>query len=286
MELMRLDEDIDPGDVATLVIALDGWTDAGSAATTAAEHLVELSGVRVGDVEPDRVFDFRDRRPLVPIDGGRFGTISWPEIALYRIDPVGGRPLLLLTGAEPDFSWQALAADLLELAQALDLTDYVGLGAVPGPVPHTRPVRVTTTSNDEELSSKFGRAHEKMIVPASAQVTLEIMLGEAGLRTLGLWARIPHYVAGDYPAGSAMLLRRVGEHLGFDIDVSELDAEASQHTARLQAAASESEEVTAHIEALEGAYDADTADEHGFEGPLPTGDQIAAELEQFLRKQG
>ncbi len=284
MDILRLDDDFDPRGATALVVSFDGWTDAGSAGTTAAAHLLEeLPATQVGQVDPDRAFDFRDRRPMVPIDEGRFGAITWPAITLHRVEPVAGGPLLVLTGAEPDFAWQALGRDLVELSHAVGLEDYVGLGSVPGPVPHTRPVRVTTTSNDESLLLRFGRAHEKMLVPGSAQVTLEIILGDVGLRTLGMWARVPHYVAGDYPAAAAMLLRRVCEHLDLEVDLSDLDDEALQHADRLADAASESSEVTSHISALEGAYDADVADDSGLEGPLPTGDQIAEELERFLR---
>ena len=285
MDLLRLEPDFDARGATALVVALDGWTDAGSGATTAADALRELTpGTKVGDIDPDRVFDFRDRRPLVPIDGGKFGTMRWPDISLYRLDPVDTGPFLLLTGAEPDFGWQGIGGDLVELTHAIGLTDYVGLGSVPGPVPHTRPVRVTTTSNDDGLLARFGHSHEQMVVPASAQVTIEVAMGELGLRTLGLWARVPHYVAGDYPAAAGMLLRRLGEHLGFEPETADLDTEAVGHRERLDEAAGNSDEVATHITALEGAYDADAADDAGLPGPLPTGDQIAEELEQFLRK--
>lgn len=285
MDLLRLEPDFDPRGATALVVALDGWTDAGSGATTAADALRDATpGTKVGAIDPDGVFDFRDRRPLVPIDGGKFGAMRWPEIAMYRLDPPDAAPFLLLTGAEPDFAWQSIGADLVELVHAIGLTDYVGLGSVPGPVPHTRPVRVTTTSNDDGLLARFGHSHEQMVVPASAQVTIEVALGELGLRTLGLWARVPHYVAGDYPAAAGMLLRRLGEHLGFAPDTGELDSEAVAHRERLDEAAGNSEDVATHITALEGAYDADAADDAGLPGPLPTGEQIAEELEQFLRK--
>ncbi len=283
MNTLRLHDDFDARGATALVVSFDGWTDAGSAGTTAAAHLVDqFPSTTVGEVEPDRVFDFRDRRPMVPIDNGSFGEITWPAITLHRVE-LPATSLLVLTGAEPDFAWQELGDDLVELAHAVGLEDYVGLGSVPGPVPHTRPVRVTTTSNDESLLVRFGRAHEKMVVPGSAQVILEITLGDVGLRTLGMWARIPHYVAGDYPAAAAMLLRRLGEHIGMAVDLEDIEQEALQHADRLADAASESTEVTSHISALEGAYDADVADDTGLEGPLPTGDQIAEELERFLR---
>ncbi len=285
MDLLRLEPDFDAKGATAVVVALDGWTDAGGGATTAAQTLRDATpGARVGEVDADRVFDFRDRRPLVPIDSGKFGEITWPEIAMYRIDPVDGNSFLLLTGAEPDFGWRGLGADLVELTHAIGLTDYVGLGSVPGPVPHTRPVKVTTTSNDDDLLLRFGHSPEQMVVPASAQVTIEAALGGVGLRTLGMWARVPHYVAGDYPAAAAKLLHTLGDHLGFDVETSELDTEAVAHRERLDEAAGNSDDVSTHITALEGAYDADVADDAGMPGPLPTGDQIAEELEQFLRK--
>lgn len=284
MDILRIDDDFDPRGATALVVALDGWTDAGSGASTAAATLGDTApSTTVGRARPDELFDFRDRRPVVSIDRGVFGAVTWPELTLQRIDPLDGTPFLLLAGAEPDFGWQALGAELVELARAVGLRDYVGMGSVPGPVPHTRPVRVTTTSNDEDLLERFGRAHEQMVVPASAQVTIEVGLGEMGLRTLGLWARVPHYVAGEYPAAASMLLQRLGEHLSFSAVRDELDEEAADHRERLDAAARDSEDVTAHIAALEAAYDADVADDAGLQGPLPTGDEIAHELEQFLR---
>lgn len=284
MDILRIEDDFDPAGATALVVAIDGWTDAGSGATTAADTLRELvPGQQVGQLDADDAFDYRGRRPLVPIDMGHFDPIQWPALTLHRLDPPDGTPFLLLAGAEPDFAWQALGSDLVELAHAIGLTDYVGLGSVPGPVPHTRPVRVTTTSNDETLLDQFGTAHEQMVVPASVQVALEVTLGTTGLRTLGFWARVPHYVAGDYPAAAGMLLQRLGQHLSFSPPTGDLDDEAAAHRDRLDAAAGDSEDVTQHITALEAAYDADAADEAGLDGPLPSGDEIAHELEQFLR---
>lgn len=285
MELLDLADDFDPRDATTLVVALDGWTDAGGGGSQAADHLrEEVATTWAGAIDGDRVFDFRDRRPTLTIDRGDLGEVQWPSLDLYRLDPVGGPSLLLLQGAEPDFRWPTIGDDVAVLCGELGLTDYVGLGSVPGPVPHTRPVRIITTSSDPMLLERYGRPHERVVVPASFQVTLESLLRDAGLRTLGLWARVPHYVAGEYPAAAAGLLRRLGEHLGTAFDTVDLDEDAGDHRVRLDEAAEGSTEVTAHIAALEEAYDSDVPeDDDGFSGPLPTGDQIAAELERFLR---
>ena len=286
MELLQLDDTFDPADATVLVVALDGWTDAGRGGTGAAEHLQHLyPSTPMGAFDADRLFDFRDRRPLLGIDAGELGDPEWPELSLHRVD-VPGRAVLLLTGAEPDFRWPTVMADLAELATDIGLTTYIGLGAVPGPVPHTRPVRLISTSSDTELLTRYGRPHEQIVVPGSCQVIIETAMRDAGLTTLGLWARVPHYVAGDYPAASSTLLRRFGDYLRLEIDTDDLDTEAEEHDSRLHEAAEGSPEVQSHIAALEGAYDADVADDTGIAGPLPTGDQIAAELERFLRNQG
>jgi predicted ATP-grasp superfamily ATP-dependent carboligase len=283
MELLEID--VDPGDVTTLVVAMDGWTDAGRGGSLAAEHLRDQYPTQyVGAFDADRLYDFRDRRPTLSIDRGVLGSPDWPELVLHRVD-TPGRPILLLTGGEPDFRWHTLLDDLTDLAEQLGLTNYVGLGAVPGPVPHTRPVRTITTSSDPALLDRYGHPHERVVVPASCQVIVETGMRDAGLTTLGLWARVPHYVAGEYPAAAAGLIHRLGDHLGIMIDTEELDEAATDHRERLDEAAAGSPEVQDHITALEGAYDADVADDAGLQGPLPTGDQIAAELERFLRNQ-
>ena len=147
-------------------------------------------------------------------------------------------------------------------------------------------MRIITTSSDPDLLDRYGRPHEQVVVPASCQVVIEAAMRDTGLTTLGLWARVPHYVAGEYPAAaSALRATASATTSGFEVATDELDEAAEANNARLHEAAEGSPEVLSHIEALEGAYDADVADDTGISGPLPTGDQIAAELERFLRNQ-
>lgn len=265
------------------MLSLDGWTDAGRGGSLAVETLrTEWSEQLVGSFDVDRLYDYRDRRPLLEIDRGILGHAAWPSLELVRLDPPDGDPVLLVTGWEPDFRWMSICSDLAALVEELDLTGYVGLGAVPGPVPHTRPTRIITTATDPTLFERFGRPHEEVVVPASLQVIIEKTLGDAGVTTLGMWARVPHYVAGEYPDAAVALLGRLASYLEVDIDTADLVEEAKEHRERLDEAAAGSPEVQAHIHALEEAYDEDLS-ESTFQGPLPTGDQIAAELERFLR---
>lgn len=298
MRLLRLPADLpDAGPDPVLVAALDGWTDAGSAGTTAAELLLDQFEVaEIGSFDPDELFDYRDRRPVVEIDRGLLGAPRWPELNLDLITPPAGPRIILVSGAEPDLRWQSISADIVELAAHLGVRRYVGLGSVPGPIPHTRPVQLISTSSDPELLSRFGRPHEQVVVPASCQVALEAELAASGVSTLGLWARLPHYVATDYPAAAKALLERFSAYTGTPVDVTGFDEAIEEQRVQLDEAAAASEEITEHVRGLESMYDAvleaerverTEADTDGLQGmtpeQVPSGDEIAAEVERFLR---
>jgi hypothetical protein len=296
MRLLHLDAlpgETDPEPV--LVLAMDGWTDAGSGGSLAANALRDAFPTRrLGSFDSDDLYDYRDRRPLLSIDRGTLGSPEWPELVVDLVTPPAGPPLVLVTGGEPDFSWRALGEDLVELADMISARRYVGLGSVPGPIPHTRTVQLICTSSDPDLLDRLGRPHEQAIVPASCQVVIETVLRDAGASTLGLWARVPHYVAGEYPEAARALLEQLSSHLGTPADLSVFDDDIAENRERLDLAAEGSDEVTDHIRQLEEIFDAEQArggsDDHegaplpgSHGGPLPSGDEIAAEVERFLR---
>ena len=291
MDLLRLDGPLPPDlHDPVLLIALDGWTDAGEGGSRAAREVLEqLGGTRLGELDPDRLFDYRDRRPVLEIERGSLQHLEWPKLELHWVRPTGGgSDLLVLLGAEPDLGWRSMVETLVAFAERVGVERSIGLGAVPGPIPHTRPARLVVTSTEEAVFDQFGRPHEEVMVPASAQVALEAELGAGGIRATGFWVRIPHYVATDYPEASQVLLRALGSLLRVELDTEHLDAEVEVQRRKLDDAAAGSPEVQAHIAMLEQAYDQEAEDDPSGigSGPIPTGDQIAAELERFLREEG
>ncbi len=261
----------------TLVAALDGWVDSGSAATTAAERLAD-DGEVVVTFDGDQLFDFRARRPTLDIVDGRLTELTWPDLTIRRAR-IGERDLLVLTGAEPDFRWREFAAGVVELADRLGVVEWISLGAIPAAVPHTRSVPIMGTESAPGLLRADVRPGPTGIlrVPSAALSVLEMSLAEAGTPAVGYFAQVPHYVSGPYPVAALALLQSLGRHLGVDIPATELTAEAQQLRSRLDLATGADETTRAYVERLESMVD---------EERLPAGDELISEIERFLRDRG
>ena len=276
-----------------LVMGLEGWIDAGAGGAQAMAALRAGTTTEViGSFDSDALIDVRARRPVVQLTDGVHENISWPTIEVHAGTDQHGTGLLLLTGPEPDFRWQGFTDDMLELAADLSVTMTVGFGAFPAPVPHTRPVRLAATATSRELADGVGFVPGTIDVPGGIHAAIESALGEAGQPATGLWARVPHYIANlPYPAASVAILEGLRKVAGIEVDTAELQATAAVTNSRIDAllanrALLNSEDHTALIQALETQWDADLG---RISGPMPTdlpsGDELAAELERFLRGQ-
>ncbi len=261
----------------SMIVALDGWVDAGSAATTAAATLAE--GARVlATFDADAIFDYRARRPTLEIVDGRPESLTWPELTL-RSTRVAEHDLLILTGAEPDYRWHELSSDLADLAGQLGIAEWISLGAIPAAVPHTRPVPILGTASEPGLLRGGVQPGPQgtLTVPAAAISVFDIAMTKTGIPTVGYFAQIPHYISGPYPSASIELLRVLGRHLGLELDIGHLPEEARLMRIRLDAAAAREETTRTYVERLEAMVD---------EARLPSGDDLITEIERFLRDGG
>jgi hypothetical protein len=260
-----------------VVVALDGWVDAGSAATNAAATLA-AGGRIVATFDGDEIFDYRARRPTLQIVHGKPRSLDWPELTM-RATRVGERDLLVLTGAEPDYRWHELARDIVALAQHLGAAQWISLGAIPAAVPHTRPVPILGTESKSGLlrGSVLPGPEGILRVPAAAISVFDISVTKVGIPAVGYFAQIPHYVSGPYPQASIELLRALEQHLGVDLDVGSLPEDARLMRIRLDAAASREEGTKSYVERLETLVD---------EARMPSGDDLISEIERFLREGG
>ena len=269
----------DPGDLIApvLIAAFDGWVDAGSAATTALEQLLD-EAVDVATFDPDALFDYRARRPTLQIVDGRLAELTWPELVVRRVR-FGERDLLVLAGPEPDDRWHAFADDMLDIARRLGVVEWVSLGAIPAAVPHTRDVPILgTTSEEGRLRGDIQPGPAGLLrVPAAAISVLEMAMAEGGIPAVGYFAQVPHYVSGPYPAASLALVEALGRHLGITLPTGDLAEEARQLRTRLDTATALEETTRTYVERLEAMVD---------EQRLPSGDDLIGEIERFLREGG
>lgn len=266
-----------------LIMALEGWIDAGMAASGAAAALLDdLDTELVARFDADELLDHRARRPVLHLVDGVSEGLTWPSIEVFAGRDLDDRDVLLLAGPEPDHSWRAFAHAVVTLAADLGVSQVVGLGAYPATVPHTRPIRLSITAGSEELAGRWPYLRGSLDVPAGAQAVIEHLATERGMDALTLWAQIPHYASGGpYPAGSVALLDNLGTVTGLRLPHGDLDEEAVETAERLDEAIARNDEHTAMLRALEA-----DADETPHEGEIPSGDELAAELERFLRDQG
>jgi hypothetical protein len=280
-----------------MVVVLDGFLDAGSSAAIASRFLVQLTEGRDGrDAGPvvatfdvDQFHDYRARRPAMSFVRDHYEAYDAPRLVVRLLHDSGDTPYLLLQGPEPDNRWEAFARAVREVVERFGVTRVVSLGSVPMAVPHTRPVAITHHANNPDLLTGESPWRGELRIPSSAQSLLEVRLGEWGHDALGYVAHIPHYLAQlDYPRASLALLEHLelGGRLTLDLtDVrSEADAREDEITHYLAA----NDEVADVVEALERQYDAfERAEESGSSllaenQPLPTGDEIGQQFEQFL----
>lgn len=273
MSLYRLQET--PRLVAPVMIsAFDGWIDASSAASGAAGHLASGEPT-VAIFDADLIYDYRSRRPVLDVIDGTLTRLVWPEMRLARTQ-VDGRDLLILHGAEPDFRWHELGTDVVELALRLGVTQWVSLGAIPAAVPHTRPTPVLATASADGLLHDYEvKGPDGLLrVPAAALSALEMAVSESGVGSVGFFAQVPHYVGGPWAPATIALLDHVGRHLGVELPLGELPEEAVSQRSRVDALIEGQDEAREYLERLE---------ELPGEDGIPNGDELASEIERFLR---
>ncbi len=256
-----------------LIAAFDGWVSAGAAGTATAEHIADDGDV-IARFEPDDLFDYRVNRPTLEFVDGISTEIGWPEVVVrHRI--LDGRDLLVLTGPEPNWKWRAFATEVADLAGEFGVVQHVSLGGIPWAAPHTRPtIVVTTSSRPDLLGDDANHPQGELRVPASVVSVVAHALADRGIPTVGLWARVPHYVGGVYHPAVVTLVERISRHLGVKIPLGSLVDDAKAQRSSLDEAVDEQEGITDVVARLEALYDA--------QGEVASGEEIAAEIERFL----
>ncbi len=292
-ELYELTDDLPDLGQPVLIQALTGFVDAGSATRLAREQLLtSLEARLVARFDVDQLFDYRSRRPVMTFAEDHWADYEAPALELHLLRDDDETPFLLLTGPEPDLQWERFVAAVAGLATRLGVRLTVGLNSIPMAVPHTRPSGVTAHATRRELIAGHEPWLQRVQVPGSVGHLLEYRLGEQGRDALGFAAHVPHYVAqAEYPAAAEALLAAVSRSTGLLLPRDGLRSAAEVVRVEIDRQVAQTEEAATLVQALEEQYDT-FARGRGEKnllaaetGPLPTADELGAELERFLAEQ-
>ena len=276
-----------------LVHAFTGFLDAAGATAMAASSLQSREPRLLATIDPDEVLDYRARRPVLTFVTDHFAAVDMPQIALHEVTDAAGTPFLLLTGPEPDYQWHRFSAAILDMVRRTGTQLTVGLSAIPWPAPHTRPLGVTVHGNDPALVSTPVPMAGNIQVPGHIGGLLELSLGQAGERAIGIATHVPHYLGQfEYPAAAIRMIEALSEATGLELPVDTLRVPASRAEGEIAQQLQSNEEFVTIVRALEQQYDqmaalratqsATAASDLAPGGQVPSGDEIAAQVEQFL----
>ncbi|MFT6291641.1 MAG: hypothetical protein ACJAR2_002246 [Ilumatobacter sp.] len=275
-----------------MVVMLTGWIDAAGAAAQAMKHLSQAcESSPILSFDDDVYVDYRARRPTMQLRNGLNSNLDWSTIEMRAGRSPGGRDVLFLIGPEPDMAWRRFARAVATIAVDFGVTKMVSLGAYPFAAPHTRPSRLSVSTPSSDVLANVSFARSSVDVPAGMAGVLEHALHAQKIPALGVWAQVPHYVSAmDYPAASVALLDGLNEVTGISIEALGLRAEVESQRARFDQMVADKPEHETMVRQLEELHDLAVEQEAAVaetteELELRSGDEIAAEIQEFFRDQ-
>jgi hypothetical protein len=266
------------GENSLLVVAFEGWNDAGEAASGATRALRDqLELVPLADLDPEDYFDYQFNRPSSTLDENGDRVLEWPGVTLWG--PADGGPgIHVLLGTEPSRGWKTFATEVIDALTAAGIDGIVFLGAMLADVPHTRPISIFATSENEALRDRFELEKSTYEGPVGILSVLADAAERAGIPTLSIWASVPHYVHNaPSPKATLALIERLEEFVDVAVDRGSLEEDSAAWVEGIDALASDDDDMAAYIAQLEQARD--TVD-----SPEASGDAIAEEFERYLRR--
>ena len=271
-----------------MVIAFSGWNDAGEAATGAASHLLyswtdletDVVPELIAEVDPEEFYDFQVNRPMVEVDDSSIRSLTWPGTQIYGLrTPDLAHDFVVVRGVEPSMKWKTFAADILDLADDLEIDLVITLGAMLADTPHTRPITVSGSGAHPDIARRLGVEISKYEGPTGILGVIQDACVRRGIDAVSLWAGIPHYASSaPSPKATLALINALEDFLEISLPQGDLPDDATSWEAEVSEMAKEDADVAEYVKALEESKDSSDL-------PEATGESIARELERFLRRQ-
>ena len=270
-----------------LVAAFEGWNDAADAATFAAGYLAQHGGAeRVAHIDPETHTDFQSRRPQVELVEGVTRSIVWPTSAFW-VARYAERDLVVLRGIEPSYRWKSFCRAVLEVYRATGLRDGRHLRRAAGRrAPH--PQGPGHRHRDRRRAHRAGSRSSRRATrgPPGSSACCTRSAGPAASRRCRCGRRC-RTTSRRRPTrrASAAILDRFGKLTGITLDLSRVQETVQRWRVQVDQVAADDDDIRGYVERLEARFDEADDDTPEWGDELPTGDEIANELEQYLREQ-
>jgi proteasome assembly chaperone (PAC2) family protein len=277
-----------------MLIAFSGWNDAADAATGATSHILgawtdgihavdEQTGVvpeLIAEVDPEDFYDFQVNRPMVNMDDSHLRSLTWPGTQVFGLQmPELDFDFVIVRGVEPSMKWKTFTQDLIDLAEDLDISMIVTLGSMLADAPHSRPITVTCSGAHPEIANRLGVEVSKYEGPTGILGVIADACLRRGLDAVSLWAAIPHYASNlPSPKATLALVNALEDLLEITLPQGELPTQSLEWESEVDELAREDSDVADYVKALEESKDSALLSD-------VSGDEIARELERFLRRQ-
>ncbi len=260
-------------------MAFEGLFDAAEAATSALEWIREKTeAVQIAEIDPESFFNFQETRPVVRLGDDGKRVIDWPATKVWACQTDGPRDLVVMTGIEPQLRWKGFARCIVDVAHRSGAEMVVTVGAMVSMVPHTRPFPVTGSAADADLASRLGLDSPSYQGPTGVVGVINQHVHEAGIPIISVRVGVPHYVpTAPNPKAQRALLRRLQQTTSVPTSYENLDGDVADWVSRVDEAVAADDESRGYVSKLEQQADSN-------EELLPSGDDLAAELEAFLRE--
>jgi len=278
-----------------MVIAFSGWNDAAEAATGAASHLLgiwseiadidnpqatDLIPELIADVDSEEFYDFQVNRPMIEIDGSLIRSLIWPGAQVFGLaTPQFENDFVIVRGVEPSMKWRTFTNQLLDLADDLEVSTVITLGSMLADAPHSRPITVTSSGAHPEVAKRLGIEVSRYEGPTGILGVIQDFCQRREMDAFSLWAALPHYASGTpSPKATLALIDEIGDFFSISIPTVDLADAAKAWEIAVSQLAEEDSEISEYVKQLE-------ADKDDIDFEETTGDEIAKELERFLRRQ-
>jgi len=268
-----------------LLVAFEGWNDATEGASGTLKAIAEQLDVQTLDaVDPEDYFDFQFSRPMIEFDAQGNRIISWPGCELLQASPekISQNPswqnLYLLLGTEPSRRWLSFAGEILEMVQDREIDYVIMLGAMLADVPHTRPMQIFRSSQNESLQGLFDLEPSRYEGPVGILTVLAQAFEAEGIPVLSLWGSVPHYVHNTTnPKAALTFMNELATLTDLRFDTTNLASLAFDWERSIDEMSQGDDEMSAYVTQLEKNRDDSDSEE-------VSGDQLAREFERYLRQ--